>query len=93
MTRDRDDITTVSRPTRTVPLSLRRAFEARYPSCGVPSCANDEFLEIDHVVPLEDHGRTELANLWRLCPHHHRLKTYAGWTVVGANCDRDLLPP
>jgi hypothetical protein len=93
MTRDGDDITTVSRPTRTIPVKLRRALEARYPTCGVPGCANDQFLEIDHVVALEDHGRTELANLWRLCSHHHRLKTYAGWTVIGANGDRDLVPP
>jgi len=93
MTRDEDDIKAVSRPTRTIPVKLRRALEARYPTCGVPGCANDQFLEIDHVVALEDHGRTELANLWRLCSHHHRLKTYAGWTVVGMNDDRDLVPP
>ncbi len=92
-TRDGDDITAVSRPTRTIPVKLRRALEARYPTCGVQGCANDQFLEIDHVVPLEDHGRTELANLWRLCSHHHRLKTYAGWKVVGTNGDRDLVPP
>jgi hypothetical protein len=93
MTRGGDDITAVSRPTRTIPVKLRRALEARYPTCGVPGCANDQFLEIDHVVALEDHGRTELANLWRLCSHHHRLKTYAGWSVVGTNGDRDLVPP
>jgi hypothetical protein len=93
MTRDGDDITAVSRLTRTIPVKLRRALEARYPTCGVPGCANDQFLEIDHVVALEDHGRTELANLWRLCSHHHRLKTYAGWTVMGTNGDRDLVPP
>jgi hypothetical protein len=51
------------------------------------------FLEIDHVVPLEEHGRTELDNLWRLCSHHHRLKTYEGWKVVGRNGTRDLVPP
>jgi 5-methylcytosine-specific restriction endonuclease McrA len=93
MTREGDDITAVSRPTRTIPVKLRRALEARYPTCGVPGCANDQFLEIDHVVALEDHGRTELANLWRLCSHHHRLKTYAGWTVMGTNGGRDLVPP
>jgi hypothetical protein len=93
MTLEGDDITAVSRPSRTIPVKLRRAPEGRYPTCGVRSCANDQFLEIDHVVPLEDHGRTELGNLWRLCSHHHRLKTYAGWTVVGTNGDRDLVPP
>jgi hypothetical protein len=93
MTRDGDDITAVSSPKRTIPVKLRRALEGRYPTCGVESCANDQFLEIDHVVPLEDHGRTELGNLWRLCSHHHRLKTYAGWTVVETIGDRDLVPP
>jgi Domain of unknown function (DUF222)/HNH endonuclease len=93
MTRDGDDITAVSRPTRTIPTKLRRALETRYPSCGVQSCANDQFLEIDHVVPIEDHGATQIANLWRLCSHHHALKTYQGWKVVGVNGDRDLVPP
>src|SRR5947207_1553775 len=92
MTRDGDDITAVSRSTRTIPTKLRKALEARYPTCGVRACANDQFLEIDHVVPVADRGRTEIANLWRLCSHHHRLKTYGGWIVVGQNGDRDLVP-
>jgi hypothetical protein len=93
LVRDGDDITAVSSPTRTIPTKLRRALEARYPTCGVPACANDQFLEIDHIVPLEDHGRTELDNLWRICSHHHALRTHGGWRVVGDNCGRDLVPP
>jgi hypothetical protein len=93
MTRHGDDITAVSSPKRTIPTKLRRALEARYPMCAVSTCANDQFLEIDHMVPLEDHGRTEIDNLWRLCSHHHRLKTYEGWKVVGRNGTRDLVPP
>jgi 5-methylcytosine-specific restriction endonuclease McrA len=93
MTRSGDDITAVSRPTRTIPTKLRRALEARYPVCGARGCANDQFLEIDHIVPVAEHGCTEIENLWRLCSHHHRLKTYAGWRVVGTNGDRDLVPP
>jgi 5-methylcytosine-specific restriction endonuclease McrA len=88
-----DDITAVSSPKRTIPVKLRRALEARYPTCGVKACANDQFLEIDHMVPLENRGSTELDNLWRLCSHHHALKTYGGWIVVGENGDRDLEPP
>ncbi|MGH9012570.1 MAG: DUF222 domain-containing protein [Acidimicrobiia bacterium] len=90
---DGDDITAVSKPTRTIPAKLRRALEARYPTCGVKTCSNDQFLEIDHVVAVEDHGRTELANLWRICPHHHKLKTHCGWRVVGTPGDWDLVPP
>src|SRR5205085_1295839 len=93
LTRDGDDITAVSSLKRTIPTKLRRALEALYPACAVSTCGNDQFLEIDHVVPLEEHGRTELENLWRLCSHHHRLKTYEGWKVVGRNGSRDLLPP
>jgi 5-methylcytosine-specific restriction endonuclease McrA len=93
MTRAGDDITAVSRPTRTIPTKLRRALEARYPVCGARGCANDQFLEIDHIVPVAEHGCTEIENLWRLCSHHHRLKTYAGWRVLGQNGDRDLVPP
>jgi 5-methylcytosine-specific restriction endonuclease McrA len=53
----------------------------------------NRFLEIDHIVPLAEGGRTELTNLWRPCSHHHDLKTYFGWKVVGENGDRDLVPP
>jgi hypothetical protein len=93
MTANGDDITTVSSPKRTIPAKLRRALEAQYPTCGVKACANDHFLEIDHVVPLADGGRTELGNAWRICPHHHLLKTYFGWKVVGEPGSWDLVPP
>jgi hypothetical protein len=73
--RDGDDITAVSSPKRTIPIKLRRALEARYPTCGMKDCANDQFLEIDHVVPLAEGGRTEIGNTWRICCHHHVLKT------------------
>jgi hypothetical protein len=93
LVRDGDDITAVSRPKRTIPAKLRRALETRYPTCGVKTCANDRFLEIDHIVPLEAGGRTGLANAWRFCTHHHVLKTYAGWRVIGEPGERDLVPP
>jgi hypothetical protein len=93
LVRDGDDVTAVSSPKRTIPAKLRRALEARYPTCGVKACANDQFLEIDHIVPLEDHGPTELDNLWRICTHHHALKTHGGWKVVRDNGNRDLVPP
>jgi hypothetical protein len=93
MVRDGDDITAVSSLKRMIPTKLRRALEARYPTCGVKGCANDQFLEIDHIVAVEDGGRTELDNLWRICAHHHALKTHRGWRVVGENGDRDLVPP
>ena len=62
---------------------LRRALEGRFPTCGVKKCANDQFLQIDHVVPLEAGGETNVHNIWRICQHHHFLKTYAEWAVIG----------
>jgi hypothetical protein len=93
MASDGDDITAVSSPKRTIPTKLRRALEARYPTCGVKGCANDRFLEIDHVVPMEDRGETNVHNTWRICPHHHVLKTYKGWKVIGEPGSWDLVPP
>src|SRR5262249_43812017 len=93
MVRDGDDITAVTRPTRVIPAKLRRALEARYPSCGVRGCANDQFLQIDHVLPLETGGETNVHNTWRICSHHHFLKTYCGWGVAGGPGRWDLAPP
>ena len=45
------------------------------------------------MIPLAEGGRTEAANTWRLCPHHHDLKTYFGWQVTGTTHDWDLVPP
>jgi hypothetical protein len=93
MVRDGDEVTAVSSPKRTIPTKLRRALETRYPTSGVKGCANDQFLEIDHVIPIEDHGPTELSNLWHICSHHHALKTHGGWTVIGRPGNWDLAPP
>jgi hypothetical protein len=32
-------------------------------------------------------------NTWRICSHHHFLKTYAGWKVIGEPGNWDLVPP
>jgi hypothetical protein len=44
-------------------------------------------------VPLEAGGETNVHNTWRICTHHHALKTHRGWRIVGTNGDRDLVPP
>ncbi len=68
---------------RTIPANLRRALEERDPTCVIPGCHNRRNLEIDHIIPLSRGGRTCLENLNRLCPTHHRRKTYGGWRLSG----------
>jgi hypothetical protein len=87
------DITSISSLSRTIPITLRRWVEEAYPCCGVDGCEDDWRLEIDHVVGVEDGGLTEKDNLWRLCRHHHQLKTYRGWRVVGPPGARTLVAP
>ena len=78
------EVATVCHLGRTVPAHLRTALEARDPVCVVPECANTVNLEIDHwQVPYGQGGPTALWNLARICAHHHRQKTYEGFTLRG----------
>ena len=69
---------------RTVRVAIRRALEERDTCCVVPGCGATRFLQIDHwQVDYADDGPTELWNLCRLCPHHHRLKTKGAFELLG----------
>ena len=69
---------------RAVPARLQSALLERDRCCVVPGCAITRNLEIDHrVVPFADGGPTELANLARICHHHHFLKTHEGYALEG----------
>ena len=82
-----------STDTRYYPQWMRDWLEQNYSVCGQPGCDADFVLQIDHVVALQDGGLTEIDNLWRLCPHHHDLKTNHSWKVVGTTHDWKLVPP
>lgn len=70
------DVTAVAHAGRTIPASIRRALLERDPVCVVPGCEVRDGLEIDHVIPFGEGGKTSLANLARLCRWHHYLKTH-----------------
>jgi hypothetical protein len=93
LSREGDEITRITSPKRTIPAALRRWVERAYPTCGHLGCGSRERLQIDHIIPVEDGGPTEKTNLWRLCPYHHKLKTFYRWTVVGQAGQRHLVPP
>lgn len=86
------DIRAVSSFGRTIPRALRTALEERDPQCVVPRCEHRLALEIDHIVPITDGGPTSLANLARLCHHHHFLKTYDHWELTRTGTDRNGRP-
>ena len=75
------DIKAVAHLGRTINQHLRTALALRDKHCVVPGCGVGYSLEIDHVLPLESGGDTRLDNLALLCSHHHRKKTYEGWTL------------
>lgn len=68
---------------RTIPAHLRTALEQRDPTCVVPGCNIRRGLEIDHILPFDGGGATDLANLCRLCRMHHVAKTHHGWVISG----------
>jgi hypothetical protein len=93
LSREGAEITRITTPKRTIPAALRRWLERAYPRCGHLGCGSQERLQIDHVIPIEEHGPTERGNLWRLCSYHHKLKTFYGWRAVGDEGERQLVPP
>ncbi len=72
---------------------MRRYLETAYPCCGVEGCDETFGLQIDHVVDYGDVHETAQDNTWRICKHHHDLKTYFGWTVTGTTGHWNLVPP
>jgi len=90
---DGADITGVAHFRRTINARLRTALMARDPGCVVPGCGQTKGLEIDHVVPFALGGPTALANLARLCRHHHGLKTRHDWALRGGPGNWEFVPP
>jgi uncharacterized protein DUF222 len=78
------DVTTVVHAGRAVPAHVRTALERRDRECVVPGCNENRRLHIDHYkVRFDQGGPTELWNLCRICPFHHRQKTYWGYELAG----------
>jgi len=90
---DGTDVTAVAHARRTLPARLKTAVTARDRKCQVPGCEVRRPLHIDHVVAVSDGGLTSLANLQRLCPHHHYLKTHKGYRTGGRPGARTWHPP
>ena len=77
------DVKAVTSAKRTIPAALRRALSERDGTCAVPGCNATLHLQIDHCWDFAKDGPTKLANLQRLCPPHHAMKTHRGFRLLG----------
>ena len=94
LVRDGEDIATVTSTSRVIPRRVRTALLERDPLCVVPGCSASHNLEIDHWrTDFARFGPSELDNLCRLCPLHHRMKTKEGWRLGGGPGKWCWLPP
>jgi hypothetical protein len=77
------DIASVTHFGRFIPAHLETALSKRDLVCAVPGCGISYGLERDHIIPVSEGGRTELANLVKVCRRHHYLKTHHFWRLTG----------
>jgi HNH endonuclease len=75
------DIKSVTKSSRDLAQKTAVALRARDRGCVV--CGRHQGLQADHCfVDYSDNGPTTLDNLALLCPRHHDMKTYGGWTLI-----------
>jgi hypothetical protein len=73
----------VGRAARYATPDQRRALAARDGGCTFPGCdAPVAWCDAHHVVPWDDGGPTDLANLALLCRHHHGVTHRRSWTMT-----------
>lgn len=72
----------VSRATRTVPPSLRRALASRDNGCVANGCGRPpDWTDAHHIKHWVNGGETTMSNLVLLCRAHHRMVHEDGWTL------------
>jgi hypothetical protein len=94
LVKDGVDVRTVTSTRRDLPQRIEAALLVRDRTCVVPGCGQRRGLQGDHCqVDFGDNGPTEMANLARLCPPHHDLKTYGGFALKGGPEHWEWIPP
>ena len=77
------DVVAVAHGGYTIPAHLRTALDVRDPKCIVPGCDYHRRLQKDHRNAFGRTQVTRLEDLAHLCPFHHYLKTFCGYTYRG----------
>jgi len=71
----------VGRKSRTIPVHIRRAIQARDHGCRFPGCDRRHYLSGHHIEHWAKGGETSEANLVLLCHHHHALVHEGGYSI------------
>lgn len=73
----------LGRTARLANRAQRRALSALYATCAIPGCGvHVRYTKVHHIEYWEDGGRTDLANLLPVCPHHHALVHQQHWQIT-----------
>jgi uncharacterized protein DUF222 len=87
------DVMAVAHGGYTIPAHLRTALDVRDPKCIVPGCDGRRRLQKDHRNGFGRTRVTKLEDLAHLCPFHHYLKTFCGYTYKGGPGTWEWIPP
>jgi len=87
------DVMAVAHGGYTIPAHLRTALDVRDPKCIVPGCDGRRRLQKDHRNAFGRTQVTKLDDLAHLCPFHHYLKTFCGYTYRGGPGTWEWMPP
>ena len=87
------DVAAVAHGGYTIPRDLRSALDVRDPKCIVPGCDRRRNLQTDHRNTFNRTRVTKLEDLARVCPWHHYLKTFLGYTYRGGPGTWEWIPP
>ncbi len=83
----------IGRRTRSIPIGLRRALQARDKGCRFPGCTRHRYLKGHHVHHWMRGGETCISNVLHLCHFHHGLVHEGGYNVVPDGEDFDFYRP
>ena len=87
------DVRAVAHGGYSIPAHLRTALDVRDPKCIVPGCDGRRRRQIDHRNTFSRTRVTKLEDLAHLCPFHHYLKTFCGYTYRGGPGTWEWIPP
>jgi hypothetical protein len=85
----------LGRAARLANRAQRRALRGLYATCAIPGCSvHFDRCKIHHIVPWEQGGTTDLANLLPVCAHHHTHIHEHRWAItLGPNRELTLTLP